>query len=749
MITAPYNFVPLNKEIFYPEWSEQVSHDIPFEDSESGEIEITIAAKSPIFIRNHYKEGDNYIELNGKRISTEFCHFVNSSGGKEYYIPSASIKGMVRNVLEIMSFSKMRDEIFNDDTYAVRDLSKADNFYMSEMKKDTFGGWLKKTNNGYVIEDCGQVGRIKHEEIDKAFNIQFAKYFKSGAFDAKNQEHKISKYKYELIGDYFKTITLSKPYKSPTNAKYDDRVFYKYDPNGTNNAVLILTGQPTPRQDSGQKGDGKGFEFLFFQSKGELSVSSEVMEKFKFAYFDGRTTQPKESEDLRFWKEKLNNGEKIPVFFQKDGARVKHFGLSYLYKLPYNHSVKNGIPKSHFESDDLDLAQTIFGYISKNNKEALMGRVQFSNFKAMSKPILLPLRTEILGSPRASYYPIYVRQQNGKLYSTFMDSTFEIAGRKRYPIHKSHQTTKTTDTDNDNVGTSFTPLKEGVVFVGKLRYHNLKKAEIGAIISALTFHNTKNSYHNIGLAKSLGYGKIQIALKGVENIDSYLKDFETEIGKQIKGWAQSEQIRELLSMATEQSNKGNSELKYLELEGFSQNKTEPNRDYLRVYTELDSINAVCARSLLSVDEHKSLDEQRMAILEKMDDKRKHRNELLRQQAEQAAKAKKESDEISMALASDNIDIISNTIKKYPQNEILEQLKTKLHNLEVEQKQNKFAEVNKKAQDELDKTLSQKDNKKRKEYLEKFTGKWSKEKENKGSEYILDLVEQAKQELKKP
>ena len=91
MITAPYNFVPLNKEIFYPSWSndgKEISHDIPFEDAESGEIDITITAKSPLFIRDSENK-EQFCQHNG-----------------QYYIPSSSVKGMVRNILEIMSFSK-------------------------------------------------------------------------------------------------------------------------------------------------------------------------------------------------------------------------------------------------------------------------------------------------------------------------------------------------------------------------------------------------------------------------------------------------------------------------------------------------------------------------------------------------------------------------------------------------------------------------------------------------------------------
>ena len=49
MITAPFNFVPLNKEVFYPDWAETISHDVPFEDGESGIIDIKISSGTVAF----------------------------------------------------------------------------------------------------------------------------------------------------------------------------------------------------------------------------------------------------------------------------------------------------------------------------------------------------------------------------------------------------------------------------------------------------------------------------------------------------------------------------------------------------------------------------------------------------------------------------------------------------------------------------------------------------------------------------
>jgi len=351
MITAPFNFVPLSDEVFFPDWAEDVSHDIPFEDGESGCIDVTMTAKSPIFVRDHEKE-------------EEFC---NHKG--EYYIPSSSVKGMVRNVLEIMSFSKMSQ--LDDDTYAVRDLSDAKNFYMSEMKKDTYCGWLKKNGNSYSIEDCGKAGRIKHEEIDKIFDINFASKFKKEKFGNKADDKTALK-KYNLINSDNLTYAL----KHTTTSTVGDKR-YVYDKTASLKGTIVLTGQPSGRDESRKIPSGKVYEFIFFESKKDIKLTQETMENFLFAYFDKRKTEPKESPDWTFWKKKLENGEKVPVFFQKNGSQIAHFGLSYLYKLPYKHSVKYGLPKIHADTRK-DLAQTIFGYINKD--EMLKGRVQFSHF---------------------------------------------------------------------------------------------------------------------------------------------------------------------------------------------------------------------------------------------------------------------------------------------------------------------------------------------------------------------------------
>ena len=646
MITAPFNFVPLSEKVFFPDWAEDVSHDVPFEDAKSGVIDITITAKSPIFIRNHSNDKDNP--------SKDFC---NHNGTQ--YIPGSSVKGMIRNVLEIMSFSKMTQ--INDDTYAVRDLSDSNNFYMKEMKKDTFCGWLRKDGKEFIVEDCGKPGRIKHEELDKVFEMDFASQHKKGTFGNKASD-KTAMRKYSLI----KSDNFKYPFTHTTTSTVGDKR-YSLDKNSSLFGTIVLTGQPSGRDESRKIPSGKVYEFVFFESKNEIKVKEKVMENFLFAYFDDRKTEPKESSDWKYWKEKLGNGEKVPVFFQKNGKDIAHFGLSYLYKLPYTHSVKDGLPPLHADSRK-DLAETMFGYIGK--EEALKGRVQFSHFKATTNVKALPKRTEILGTPRASYYPMYVKQQEGKLFTTFMDGDFSISGWKRYPIHTGSKTVETEKNANENVGTTFMPLKDGVVFTGKLRYHNLKKAELGALLSSLTFHNTDGCFHNIGLAKALGYGKVALKLDGIANIEEYLKAFEVELSEQVEGWSDSEQLSELLTMATEQSNSGNSKLQYMELTQFAKNKTGDNKDYLRNYTALENIVSVVPQTLISQSD--------IEALQVRQEERKVQEQLRKEQQKRDDAHKKEWE---IVYASTTLSTIEAFVAKYPESRYLNTAKEKIAGLQ--------------------------------------------------------------------
>lgn len=604
MITAPYNFVPLNKEVYYPSWSQEVSHDIPFKDGESGEIDITITAKSPIFIRNHSDSKDNP--------SSEFCHFINENGAKEFYIPGSSIKGMVRSVLEIMSFSKIRiDENKLKNLLSVRDMTPRkyclDTSIRSmkdcpdQMKKDLFEYKMAGTANGIGLlkinpDGTGTLMDYTLEEKNGfkiTYGIRTIKYdqLSSKGFDSQLRKKDFEE-KYKIISPYSSIKVKTVP--NAINRRY----IANFNEHGED-AILVLNSYIDGAD------DGKKYEFVLCPSDKKqqpVKVDKTIIDSFKTAYFSN------ESKLGDFWKKQstTENGLKygIPVFLMKSNkGKIEAIGLTQLFKLAYNKTLFDAA-KQISNEDKLDLSETIFG--TEKEKLALKGRVQFSHLKCTTERYEKQVDT-ILGSPNPTYYPNYIRQTDvdgNKVYQykTLMDRNAEISGWKRYPLHSEVMPFGETS-DKEAIKSHFKPLQSGVVFKGKVRFHNLKKVEIGALLSAITFHGQSAKYmHNIGMAKPLGYGKIEIKLDNFkyfdklknENQKEYLDAFENEISKEIKDWKNSPQIRELFAMASI-TTKSNGQLAYQLLENTASKYGKDKNDFTgakkaREYLTLHSTN---------------------------------------------------------------------------------------------------------------------------------------------------------------
>jgi len=495
MITAPFNFVPLSDKVFFPEWAEQVSHDVPFKDGESGVIDITITAKSPLFIRDH-ENPEQFCSYNG-----------------EYYIPSTSVKGMIRSVLEIMSFGKLKlDTKKHTKITSVRDMTNS-----RELVGIAKGcGFLKKDSNGnWIIIDYGKPRTIKYTN-------QNNKTIQNGNNEI-NCNFETAKEKYESNELYHKIRVNIDIKETENNGRTIKRNIATISNHGEE-AYLILTGGI----------DNKKHEFVFASSDRKdtpIENIEQAVDKFKKVYFES------DSIDGNFWKNNYNPNIGIPIFYKKDRDKVTDIGVSQLFKLAYNYTIDDAtkqiieietkkVENRERKYNKLDLAETIFGAIqeelidnekSKRVNCALKGRVQFSHFKCNSNPEPYKEIYTVLGSPNSSFYPEYIQQNcqdNGKVqnntYNTLMNERAKIAGWKRYPLRYSKPDFTTAQEGTDSA-TRFTPIGtynrnnfNEFTFTGKLRYHNLKKVELGALISALTFHNNEDRfYHNIGMGKSI------------------------------------------------------------------------------------------------------------------------------------------------------------------------------------------------------------------------------------------------------
>ncbi|RZS97141.1 TIGR03986 family type III CRISPR-associated RAMP protein [Cecembia calidifontis] len=590
MITAPYNFVPLNDHIVTPYWGPAISHDKPFIDSQSGVLNVEITAESPIFVRNGEIRKKN---KDGKEIiNSDFNQFKS-----KYFIPGSSIKGMLRNFVEVMTFGRMEDKV-NDVKYSVRDFNNNGIYPKSDISKEVQCGWLKFDGVKYLLTPCGRPGRISHKNLDKISGAtKISEYYHQNS-NINSDKKRSAKAKYEAFP--FKKDGYAFKYQSADEPEDGiGREKYVLDETGQGKkGTIVFTGQPGVRKE--KENQGKQYEFIFFNynnpeislDKDEEGKPHEIIRNLFHAYYDHDKGQQKD--DWKWRKAQLLNGKPIPVFFRlKDydkapsSSNLLDMGLAFLYKITYNFSVKESI-QNYQKSENLqypDFADCLFGYIKKtgNNKfDSLKGRVMISHAFAEEGANPLPQKTDVLGGPKATYYPNYIQQElkngQGKIsgnYFTFKNQKSRIRGWKKYPIRYSDPISNPAPIIkgkvNEEVASQYSPLPKGTKFKFKIAYHNLRKEELGALISALTFHGNEGFYHNIGMAKPLGYGKISFSIQNKKEaeLNFLLKEFECYMNYALapKGitWLDSPQVKELFSMS-KPSEKGDKILKYQKLD---------------------------------------------------------------------------------------------------------------------------------------------------------------------------------------
>lgn len=534
-ITAPYNFVPLSRKVFFPDWSQHVSHDLPFADGISGELVCELVTDTPVYVRNGGKWEHNDIMTNEEAQS--FFRV-----GEQIMIPGTTLKGILRNVIEIASFGKMNK--VDDHRYGVRDLQNF-GLYGKHLTVDlgnrtykslSMAGWLSqdKVTGEWQITPC-DYARVDHKEL--------------GNPGLHGRQSALKKY--ALWGEDRLSVRFDcadKDRHSHSDGKW--LVYRKATciTGGKTPGTLVFTGQPAPND--GRHGT-KHMEFIFYNERRDkiIAVSKTIKKEFEFIHSD---TNEIPNEEWAYWKRKLSEGNKVPVFYltNPDGS-LHSFGLAMMYRLPYANSVKQAIEhssKDHFSACP-DLAETIFGYVDDTNA-ALKGRVFVTPAIAIHAEAGKREQT-VLGAPKPSFYPNYLEQPNpGSGYKTFMDDDCIIRGWKRYPARKP-ESVHIPQGVGEKVDTRFIPLKEKARFIFKVKLHNLRPIELGAVAWALTWGGDNRLRHSLGMGKSMGFGLASITITSADvDWKGAMSVFEAQMNKEVGGsWLKSAQMEQLLAMA--------------------------------------------------------------------------------------------------------------------------------------------------------------------------------------------------------
>lgn len=646
-VKSVYNFVPApsENEVFKPDWAKNVSHDVPFKDGESGEIEIELEAKTPIFVRNGHTRED------AENKTERYLSFSKHNG--KYFIPATSIKGMVRSVLEIMSFSRLKAV---NDIFSFRDLNN--NKFKNEVAQNSNlkTGWLEKVGEFWVIKEC-DFGRI-----------EFKKW---------NQSEKSAVEKY---CDYFVEKNPKKSIESFTFIEKLDHnrgELFRNDNQGKFKGYQVFFGSI----------NNKKYEYIFAEPKDDLiyDVDSDLIERFKDIDIKNDDT---DNIDTKTQWQYLNSdqnpypNDRIPVFFKEKDGKVEHFGFSRLYKISNTKYLNELNPLASYynrnKEYEFDLAETIFGTVEdtddkhgKNrNTKSLKGRVFFGHSFAVGEVRPNEPVGVVLASPKASYYPFYL--ENSK---TYLDDDATLKGFKKYPVHSDNSTKPSNlNTENKNIQTQITPLPSLTRFSGKVRFSNLKKVEVGALLSAITLHKHNDLLcHNLGSAKPLGFGKVKITAKlnfdTDSSIEDYIAAFEETITKDLKrkeiDWIKSDAMKELYNMSKDPLNEFL--LKYPELEfdvGNSKKTNEFNKyrnEGLSSYSggSIDSFNSVSEKLKLKIEKvnEQKAEEDKIA---KEKAKQEKRDQIIRQKEEERKKAEELNKQKQKRLIEEGLkDLVNN------------------------------------------------------------------------------------------
>lgn len=544
---APYNFVELPDQVIETEaGSRLVTQDRYDAGLNTGSINCTLTTSSPLFIRaglttEGFQKGQESKDL------ADF--YYTNPVSKKPVLPGSSLRGMLRSLVEIVSYSKI-SKVSDQQRFFFRAVAAPTDDSIGNLYKSTLSqtgvkaGYLQNKDNQWFIKPAKSIeGNTFVWVKDSAAKESIAH------FTSMKENDYIPQYVSNVsFGDIF-----TKNYRKFAGKISNSPDAHQYV------GVLVSSGNMVETsQDAAQT--PRSNHCLVREPDPDITIP--IDEDAVWHYCNSLTEFQRQEPPFSDDSGVLKPGRCIFYCEPSTGKSITLFGQSPNFRIPYSFkgngeaaSAADFVPESLKSADIVDIAESIFGYVrdekrADSQKQARRGMVSFSDGVCQETDLTDLFMTDadgrvpkILASPKPTTFQHYLVQTSAekpklKHYASQPETETVIRGHKLY-WHQGSSPDIWHPTPDDAPETQITrirPIKHSKDFKFKIEFENLSSTELGALLWVLDIAQKDEYRLSLGMGKPLGMGAVKV------DHEVYLSDrtqrYSTLFDEE-GGWAQA------------------------------------------------------------------------------------------------------------------------------------------------------------------------------------------------------------------
>ena len=518
---APYNFVELPDQVVEVEAGSRSATNNRYDVKlNTGSINCTLTTASPLFIRaglttEAFQQGQESKDL------ADF--YYTDPASKKPVLPGSSLRGMLRALIEIISYSKI-SKVSDQQRFFFRAVAAPTDDSIGNLYKSTFkqagvkAGYLQYKNNQWFIRPAQPIEGSSFVWVKDSAAKEYIAHFTS-----MKEESYIPQYISNVsFGDIF-----TKNYRKFAGQISDSAKAHQYVGVLVSSGNMVETSQDaaqTPRSNH------------CLVREPEPNITIPVDEDAVWHYCNSLTEFQRQEPPFSDDSGALKSGRCVFYCEPPTGKSITLFGQSPNFRIPYSFkgngeaaSAADFVPAPLKSANIVDIAEAIFGYVrdekqADSQKQARRSMVFFSDGICQETDLTDLFMTEaegrvpkILASPKPTTFQHYLVQTsaekpNLKHYASQPEAETVIRGHKLY-WHQGSSPDIWHPAPDDAPETQITrirPVKHSKVFKFKIEFENLSSTELGALLWVLDIAQQDEYRLSLGMGKPLGMGAIKI-----------------------------------------------------------------------------------------------------------------------------------------------------------------------------------------------------------------------------------------------